>query len=172
MGYIKQKNKYDVIGQNVAVVNIETSKFPGAEMLINLDDWIMLLDMGIGRVGCWSGPKHHTKYATIHWDGRMQMLHRLILPDADVVDHISRDGLDNRRKNMRACDYATNNRNRRKRVDNTSGVIGVCWSKALGKWKSQINFNGKQHHLGFFHEKHAAIESRRIAELAHGYICQ
>lgn len=47
---------------------------------------------------------------------------------------------------------------------NTSGVTGVTWDKSRNKWRAQIVFQGKAHHLGRYTEKEDAIKARKEAE--------
>lgn len=81
-------------------------------------------------------------------------MHREILGlsrgDGKMVDHINRDGLDNRRENLRLCTHAQNQRNSQKNKNNTSGYKGVTWDKQRGKWHSQIVVNHVRIRLGFF----------------------
>jgi len=77
------------------------------------------------------------------------LMHRLIMDVVDSprevqVDHINLDSLDNRRSNLRVCDNGENNRNRPKQSNNTSGHKGVSWDNYYGKWKAQLNYNGKK----------------------------
>jgi hypothetical protein len=51
------------------------------------------------------------------------------------------------------CKWATRteqNRNTRTPLTNTSGYRGASWVPKLGKWKAQINLDGKHVHLGLF----------------------
>ena len=77
-------------------------------------------------------------------------LHRVIMspPDGIEVDHISGDGLDNRRANMRQATTAQNQHNQRTRRDNTSGFKGVSWDRGGQKWQAHIKINGKSFKLG------------------------
>jgi hypothetical protein len=77
----------------------------------------------------------------------------------ELVDHKNGDTLDNTKSNLRVCSRAENNRNSNKRKDgNTSNYKGVCWKARNNKFVSQINFNNKKIHLGYFEtEDQAAI---------------
>ena len=92
--------------------------------------------------------------------GKMKLvrLHREIMqpPDGLVVDHISGDGLDNRRSNMRLVTVALNARNQRLKGDNTSGLKGVSWRSDTRKWRANINLDGKQYSLGCYNTKDQA----------------
>lgn len=38
------------------------------------------------------------------------------------------------------------------RRNNTSGYIGVNWSKEKNKWHAKIGLNGRRIHIGYFEE--------------------
>ena len=80
-------------------------------------------------------------------------MHRLILGLTDPAiktDHRDGNGLNNRRRNIRACTNAENMRNRGAYAKNKSGFKGVHWNKQRGKWTAQIKCIGKIKHLGLF----------------------
>jgi hypothetical protein len=91
---------------------------------------------------------------------KMIMMHREIAAagDTQVVDHENRNGLDNRRRNLRICTNQQNSMNTRSRPG-TSRFKGVCLDKRLGKWSAQITINGKKKHLGFFLEEWEAARA-------------
>jgi hypothetical protein len=66
------------------------------------------------------------------------------------VDHINKDGLDNRRENLRIATRTENNQNRDKNKNNTSGYKGVSWNNEKGKYRAYIVANYKQIFLGNF----------------------
>lgn len=47
---------------------------------------------------------------------------------------------------------------------NKSGIVGVNWDKARGKWQASIRFKGKKYNLGRFASKEEAAEVRAKAE--------
>lgn len=75
-------------------------------------------------------------------------LHRLLLPDSDRVDHVSGDGLDNRRANLRAVTHTQNMQNRKMHKNNTSGFKGV--TRDGNKWRASIRANRVLYRLGYF----------------------
>lgn len=66
------------------------------------------------------------------------------------VDHKNHNRLDNRKCNLRVCTRLQNNFNKRRYTNNISGEKGVSWHRASSSWVSQIQFNGKKVHLGYF----------------------
>lgn len=80
------------------------------------------------------------------------------------ADHINRDGLDNRRRNLRDATVKQNNENTRRRRDNTSGHRGISWCRRKSKWWARIQHNGKRIHLGYFDKLEDAIAARKEAE--------
>lgn len=98
-------------------------------------------------------------------------LHRVILnaPKGVDTDHISGDGLDNRRSNLRLATRSQNNQNQGLRPDNNSGARGVNWHKQAEKWHATIQVGGKRRSLGLFPTIDAAASAyaKASAEL-HG----
>jgi hypothetical protein len=100
-----------------------------------------------------------------------ERLHRVImarmlgrpLERREHVDHINRDGLDNRRENLRLASNRENHCNRRNQ--GASEHPGVSWHKATRKWRAQIRINGRQRHLGSFTCELDAAEAYRRAGL-------
>ena len=96
-------------------------------------------------------------------------MHRMIMnaPPGVEVDHVNREGLDNRRANLRLCTHMENMRNRRVRYNNRCGLKGVTPYK--GRFLAQIGCDGKNHKLGVFYTPEAAHEAyRRAAISMHG----
>lgn len=115
-------------------------------------------------------PGRHTSYAKFSKRGGPTILmHRLIIdaPRGVQVDHINRNGLDNRRVNLRLATPGQNNANAKIRSDNTSGYKGVCWSHSRGKigWYASIHLDGKQRGLGLFDDPWEAAQAYNAAAL-------
>lgn len=71
-------------------------------------------------------------YATRSENGKGILMHRAILGVTDRsvdVDHINRNGLDNRRKNLRECSRSQNMANKKKQPGKSSKFNGVNRSK-------------------------------------------
>ncbi len=95
-------------------------------------------------------------------------MHRVILErmgyqDFADSDHINRNGLDNRRCNLRPATGSQNGWNTGKRKDNTSGYKGVYWDRK--KWRARIKVNGKPIHLGLFDDIKDAARAYNEAAL-------
>src|SRR3990167_702232 len=98
--------------------------------------------------------------------GQMRM-HRLIIgaKKGEEVDHINRNKLDNRRKNLRIAFKNENRHNINVRKDSKTGIKGVTYVKKLKKYRAYIQVNSKQYNLGFFKNKTtAARKYKRVAE--------
>jgi len=80
------------------------------------------------------------------------------------VDHINRNTLDNRRKNLRIVSHSVNCCNRGLRKDNKVGQTGVNWFKPRKRWAARISVGGKRIFLGTFKTKEQAIIARQKAE--------
>lgn len=99
----------------------------------------------------------------------VRMLHRFILglpSGRDLeVDHINRDGLDNRRANLRAITHAGNMQNRPSHKGSRSRYRGVSWDSARKRWRAKVRISGRTVHLGRFLSEEEAGETARLARL-------
>lgn len=108
-----------------------------------------------------------SKYIQTRIKGKMVKLHRYIMNISDrdlLVDHINRNTLDNRKSNLRVCNYQENSFNKSIRADNTSGIPGVSFHKINNKWRTKIKYNNVTIHLGYFGDLNEALINRRVAE--------
>jgi hypothetical protein len=80
--------------------------------------------------------------------GNILHMHRAIMkpPEGLIVDHISGDGLDNRKNNLRNCTYSQNLRGHRKE----NGFRGVSFFKRDCNYSVGITVNGKRVHVGYY----------------------
>ena len=85
------------------------------------------------------------------------------------LDHINRVRSDNKITNLRDVSRKENQRNLSKANNNNSGVTGVCMRKDNGRWKAQIQVDGRSIHLGYFENIKDAIEARISAEQSYGF---
>ena len=86
-------------------------------------------------------------------------MHRKIVgaTKGQLVDHINRNGLDNRRCNLRFVTDSQNKYNCGKTKSNTSGFKGVVWHRKARKWQAQINVDKRTKYLGLFSNMSDAV---------------
>lgn len=80
-------------------------------------------------------------------------MHRVVMGITDKnihIDHVNRNGLDNRKKNLRKATRNQNQWNCGVSKNNKSGYKGVCLDKRRGTWKAEIMAEGKKYYLGAF----------------------
>lgn len=94
---------------------------------------------------------------------KREYMHRLILPDAAVIDHIDGNTLNNRRNNLRKATISQNGCNRGAQRNNTSGFKGVTWCLTRRKWKARIGLKGKYYDLGRYDTREEAFEAYKAA---------
>jgi len=99
---------------------------------------------------------------------RLLMHRRLITPPPGYcIDHINRNGLDNRRSNLRLATHAQNAWNTRPRFG-SSKFKGICFDKQKRKWRAAIGHNNKRTYLGYFSsERDAAKAYDNAAKIYH-----
>ncbi len=80
-------------------------------------------------------------------------MHHLVIhvPTGMFCDHVNRNGLDNRKANLRPATAAQNMWNRLKlRKNPASRYKGVDWIKTQKSWRARITANGKRMYIGSF----------------------
>ena len=80
-------------------------------------------------------------YARTHIENKTVRLHRFVLEVYDsntLIDHINRNKLDNRKKNLRITTKVTNSINRDAPSNNKTGTMGVEKIKIKKKYKNKI----------------------------------
>lgn len=93
-----------------------------------------------------SGGKDSCRYARTNVGSKQIYMHRLLMPDVQLVDHVDRNGLNNKRVNLRPATQTQNSVNIKKNRRNTSGYRGVHKHKL--RWKAMIGYKGKTLYLG------------------------
>lgn len=104
----------------------------------------------------WWMRKRNDSYQVLRFsdDGyclRTVSMHRQILnpPKNKNVDHINRNGRDNRRANLRPATVAQNNMNKFSEKG-TSKFKGVHFRREVKRWRASISVNGRKKYLGSY----------------------
>lgn len=111
--------------------------------------------------------RRHTNYAKrFQKDGsrrRVIYMHRWILqaPDGIEVDHISGDGLDNRRENLRLATPRQNSENRTGPTRSASGYRGVR-GVGVGSFQAYVNTGNRQISVGCWGTPEEAAAARDL----------
>lgn len=98
----------------------------------------------------------------------LERLHQVIARRMGIVgppDHIDRNGLNNRRNNLRPDPNGRNNANKDRQRNNASGYRGVSWHRGAGKWQTSISVGGKTRGLGLYADKIEAAKAYDRAAL-------
>jgi hypothetical protein len=113
--------------------------------------------------------KKSSGYVLVCVLGRSILAHRIIwamvhgYDPIDCIDHRDLCKSNNRIENLREATRSQNSMNIALRADNSSGVKGVHWHKATGKWAAAIRTGGKSSHLGIFPTVEEAAAARQYA---------
>ena len=118
---------------------------------------------------------HVGRYAATRAGPKLMFMHRFILgvphfkDFRHIVDHISGNGFDNRKENLRITTQSVNLQNTGMWKNNTSGIKGVYWDKSKQRWLASIGIDGKSKFIGRFREFEGAVQARKQAEMEYFY---
>lgn len=86
------------------------------------------------------------------------LMHRLLMnaQPGQGIDHRNRNGLDNRRFNLRFATRSQNAINRISKRKASSRFKGVHWHKSNRKWVARVRYGKQEFHIGYFREEKAA----------------
>lgn len=124
--------------------------------IVDDEDYAWLMSLGkwyIDRIGA-------KTYAGVSPSGKH--MHRLLLPNAKLIDHKDGNGLNNRKSNIREVTSSENmlNPTNHLNINNTSGRRGVFFDRHADRWIAAVRINGKQKKLGTFEEFDDACAAR------------
>lgn len=88
----------------------------------------------------------------------------------EEVGHKNKNSLDVRFENLIASSVIDNRRNRPKKANNKSGIIGVCYHKQQKVWAAKIRNNGSDLRLGYYKSFFDACCARKSKEIELGYM--
>jgi len=100
------------------------------------------------------------------YNNNVGLFHKNYLNYADelVADHINRLRYDNRFSNLRVVTVRQNNRNKTKRITNTSGKNGVSFNPGMQAWVARIyNNNNEQIKKCFSVGRYGDEQAKRLA---------
>lgn len=97
------------------------------------------------------------KYPATTINGKKVPMHRLLMPNSKMIDHINGNPFDNRLCNLRECTLHQNLMNSAPRFKKTTRFKGIV--KRKNKWRAYITFNGKETHLGYFKSEEEAARA-------------
>jgi hypothetical protein len=146
----------------------------GKVAIVDAEDYATLRGFkwyALFRDGSW----HAARTVKRNGEKRTVYMHRQIMgePEGMLVDHRNRDGLDNRRENLRVCTKRQNAWNGHRRIRNkTSRFKGVCRQcgrvGATGRpWRATITVAGRQKYLGWFKTQADAARAYDDAAVFH-----
>lgn len=98
-------------------------------------------------------------YVSALIDGHRVKLHQFVMNAApgQLYDHESRDGLDNRKQNLRPATSSQNAMNRKRDRRNSSGFKGV--TRVGNRWRAQVRANKVWTDLGLFKTAEEAAQA-------------
>jgi hypothetical protein len=175
-GILKQTNRYGKkVYNQIRLVSIDNITY--LEVKTQLKNITFICDISNYkhvRSHTWTShkPKNsNTYYITtkIKKDNKRKTLkfHRLIHPEWNMIDHINREGTDNRECNLRKTTSKENALNRKLFKTNISGYNGISYNKFGKSWTFSW-YENKKYKVKYFKTKQEAIEFKLAHDLTTG----
>lgn len=141
----------------------------GREVLLDVED----LPKVAGRPW-YSHERCKTHYARSpglkEGEGTWVRMHHFIVGKPDVpgmvIDHINRDGLDNRKSNLRVVSHSVNVKNRGsyevrlRRLNDSRRYPGIYQDGKSGSWRAEVMVDGHKHRSKRFPNQEDAFSAR------------
>jgi len=118
-----------------------------------------------------TGTVNNKGYLQISINGHRYLAHRLAWLfvhggwPSEQIDHIDGVPANNRIDNLRLANNQENQRNSGLQKNNATGIKGVHWNKASGKFMAYIKVDYRLIHLGSFGTLSEATAARHAAEI-------
>lgn len=126
---------------------------------------------GLRWIASRRGVSEDVYYAKVvtHANGKVQnvYMHRFLLnpPEGGEVDHRNRDCLDNRRANLRHATREQNACNMPAKRNNRTGFKGIWFDAPRGKYRAEVQSEGRRIRLGQFATAEEAARAYDAAAL-------
>lgn len=151
---VRYQDYFEDDGAGTTIFFINTHVYGEMKVFVDTEDAFKFFDR---KISVEKDQHAHTYYASTK-DGAV---HRIIMQpksSKDLVDHINRNGLDNRKSNLRIVDTSINNRNASVRKDNKTGLKGVIEDEQRYRlyWYDE---NQKKHSKSFSKAKYGKEEA-------------
>ena len=123
-----------------------------------------------GDIAGYEYKNKRNKYRYVRLAGKVFFAHRVAWAmhygewPKEQIDHIDRNGLNNKIENLRDVSQSINQLNRRLNKNSTSGIKGVTPIKNSKRWRARMQINGVRKDLGCFGTLEEAMSARRQAE--------
>lgn len=161
--YVKEPNRFEHRPDGTTVIFIE-HKGSTLGCIIDTTDYPIVQNY------CWHAcnRRGETFYAVTTINNRGVKMDHLFLPPTKgkTPDHKDRNGLNNRRSNLRLASPAQQAMNQfRTNKSKTSKFRGVSWNKDCGKFRVLITANGRRNHVGLFTSEEEAARAYDAAAL-------
>lgn len=114
-------------------------------------------DLPLVRPFVWMALRHHTGRFYVRAEGGSLKLHRLLMDarPGQLVDHVNRNPLDNRRCNLRICNSLESSWNATR--PGRTGYLGVIYRR--NRWVARITINGRRREIGRFRSAEEAARA-------------
>jgi hypothetical protein len=145
-------------------MTVEIPLTKGMVALVDDEDFALVASQGKWQAAQYKSLYYARRTIWVAGSWGVVRMHNLIT-GLEFVDHHNGNGLDNRRKNLRAANRSNNGHNASRRSDNTSGFKGVCRHRQSGKWAAAITVRGERVHLGLHEAPELAAQAYDMAAI-------